>query len=182
MREDARPQPVSPYGVTKLAAEQLCHLYYVNHSVPRSRCAISPSTGRGSGPDMGFPASSRRSWRASRAPVRRRPADPGLHVRGRRRDGHRRGGRRAESPGVSTILAAGPASSCSTCSSSSAGHRAIGLRVERSRHSGRHARHIRGHDAGARRPRLRADGDPRTGAPRPVRLDDRRGTVRSMMQ
>ena len=27
MREDARPQPVSPYGVTKLAAEQLCYLY-----------------------------------------------------------------------------------------------------------------------------------------------------------
>ena len=26
MREDARPQPVSPYGVTKLSAEQLCHL------------------------------------------------------------------------------------------------------------------------------------------------------------
>jgi len=26
MREDALPQPVSPYGVTKLAAEQLCHL------------------------------------------------------------------------------------------------------------------------------------------------------------
>ncbi len=24
MREDARPQPVSPYGVTKLSAEQLC--------------------------------------------------------------------------------------------------------------------------------------------------------------
>ncbi len=29
MREDALPQPVSPYGVTKLAAEQLCYLYYV---------------------------------------------------------------------------------------------------------------------------------------------------------
>ena len=27
MREDALPQPVSPYGVTKLAAEQLCYLY-----------------------------------------------------------------------------------------------------------------------------------------------------------
>ena len=30
MREDALPQPVSPYGVTKLAAEQLCYLYYTN--------------------------------------------------------------------------------------------------------------------------------------------------------
>ena len=31
MREDALPQPVSPYGVTKLAAEQLCYLYYANY-------------------------------------------------------------------------------------------------------------------------------------------------------
>jgi UDP-glucose 4-epimerase len=30
MRETARPQPVSPYGVTKLAAEHLCHLYHVS--------------------------------------------------------------------------------------------------------------------------------------------------------
>jgi len=34
MRETALPQPVSPYGVTKLAAEQLCYLYHVNHGVP----------------------------------------------------------------------------------------------------------------------------------------------------
>jgi UDP-glucose 4-epimerase len=34
MREDARLQPVSPYGVTKLAAEHLCHLYHVNYGVP----------------------------------------------------------------------------------------------------------------------------------------------------
>ena len=34
MREDALPQPVSPYGVTKLAAEQLCYLYFANHRVP----------------------------------------------------------------------------------------------------------------------------------------------------
>ena len=27
-REDALPRPYSPYGVTKLAAEQLCHLYH----------------------------------------------------------------------------------------------------------------------------------------------------------
>ena len=30
MTELALPQPVSPYGVTKLAAEQLCYLYHVN--------------------------------------------------------------------------------------------------------------------------------------------------------
>ncbi|HEY6214376.1 MAG TPA: NAD-dependent epimerase/dehydratase family protein, partial [Vicinamibacterales bacterium] len=34
MKEDAMPQPVSPYGVTKLAAEHLCNLYFTNHGVP----------------------------------------------------------------------------------------------------------------------------------------------------
>jgi UDP-glucose 4-epimerase len=34
MREDALPQPVSPYGVTKMAAEQLGYLYHVNHGLP----------------------------------------------------------------------------------------------------------------------------------------------------
>ena len=34
MREDARPLPVSPYGVTKLAAENLCYLYWKNYGVP----------------------------------------------------------------------------------------------------------------------------------------------------
>lgn len=34
MKETARVQPVSPYGVTKLAAEHLCHLYWVNYRVP----------------------------------------------------------------------------------------------------------------------------------------------------
>ena len=33
-REDAAVQPVSPYGVTKLAAEHLCNLYHVNYGVP----------------------------------------------------------------------------------------------------------------------------------------------------
>lgn len=32
--ESDLPQPHSPYGVTKLAAEQLCNLYAVNHGVP----------------------------------------------------------------------------------------------------------------------------------------------------
>ena len=34
MREDAYLQPLSPYGVTKLAADQLLYLYHVNHGVP----------------------------------------------------------------------------------------------------------------------------------------------------
>ncbi len=34
MREDSLLKPESPYGVTKLAAENLCYLYYRNYQVP----------------------------------------------------------------------------------------------------------------------------------------------------
>lgn len=34
MKESQLPRPFSPYGVTKLAAEQLCNLYYENYGVP----------------------------------------------------------------------------------------------------------------------------------------------------
>ncbi|MBM3819546.1 MAG: NAD-dependent epimerase/dehydratase family protein [Acidimicrobiia bacterium] len=54
MREDARPQPVSPYGVTKLAGEQLCHLYHVNHSVPTVLVRYFTVYGPRQRPDMGF--------------------------------------------------------------------------------------------------------------------------------
>ena len=54
MREDARPQPVSPYGVTKLAAEQLCHLYHVNHRVPAVSMRYFTVYGPRQRPDMGF--------------------------------------------------------------------------------------------------------------------------------
>jgi nucleoside-diphosphate-sugar epimerase len=54
MREDARPQPVSPYGVTKLAAEQLCHLYHVNHSLPAVSLRYFTVYGPRQRPDMGF--------------------------------------------------------------------------------------------------------------------------------
>ena len=54
MREDARPQPVSPYGVTKLAAEQLCYLYHVNHGVPAVSLRYFTVYGPRQRPDMGF--------------------------------------------------------------------------------------------------------------------------------
>jgi len=54
MREDALPQPVSPYGVTKLAAEQLCHLYQVNHGVPAVSVRYFTVYGPRQRPDMGF--------------------------------------------------------------------------------------------------------------------------------
>jgi UDP-glucose 4-epimerase len=54
MREDARPQPVSPYGVSKLAAEQLCYLYYANHRVPTVSLRYFTVYGPRQRPDMGF--------------------------------------------------------------------------------------------------------------------------------
>lgn len=54
MRESAVPQPVSPYGVTKLAAEQLCYLYHVNHGVPASSLRYFTVYGPRQRPDMGF--------------------------------------------------------------------------------------------------------------------------------
>jgi nucleoside-diphosphate-sugar epimerase len=66
MREDALPQPVSPYGVTKLAAEQLCHLYYVNHGVPATSLRYFTVYGPRQRPDMAF-------HRFIRAALERRP-------------------------------------------------------------------------------------------------------------
>jgi UDP-glucose 4-epimerase len=54
MREDALPQPVSPYGVTKLSAEQLCYLYHVNHGVPAVSLRYFTVYGPRQRPDMGF--------------------------------------------------------------------------------------------------------------------------------
>jgi nucleoside-diphosphate-sugar epimerase len=54
MREDALPQPLSPYGVTKLAAEQLCHLYYANYGVPTEAMRYFTVYGPRQRPDMAF--------------------------------------------------------------------------------------------------------------------------------
>jgi UDP-glucose 4-epimerase len=53
MREHAHLQPVSPYGVTKLAAEHLCHLYHVNHGVPTVSLRFFTVYGPRQRPDMG---------------------------------------------------------------------------------------------------------------------------------
>jgi nucleoside-diphosphate-sugar epimerase len=66
MREDALPQPVSPYGVTKLAAEQLCYLYHTNHGVPVTSLRYFTVYGPRQRPDMGF-------HRFIRAAIRREP-------------------------------------------------------------------------------------------------------------
>ena len=54
MVETALPQPVSPYGVTKLAAEQLCYLYHVNFGVPTVSLRYFTVYGPRQRPDMGF--------------------------------------------------------------------------------------------------------------------------------
>lgn len=54
MKEDALPQPVSPYGVTKLAAEQLCYLYHANFGVPTVSLRYFTVYGPRQRPDMGF--------------------------------------------------------------------------------------------------------------------------------
>jgi nucleoside-diphosphate-sugar epimerase len=54
MLETALPQPVSPYGVTKLAAEQLCYLYYFNYKVPTVSLRYFTVYGPRQRPDMGF--------------------------------------------------------------------------------------------------------------------------------
>ncbi|MHB0912222.1 MAG: NAD-dependent epimerase/dehydratase family protein [Armatimonadota bacterium] len=54
LSEKARPQPVSPYGVTKLAAEHLCYLYHVNFGVPTVSLRYFTVYGPRQRPDMGF--------------------------------------------------------------------------------------------------------------------------------
>src|SRR5581483_7445856 len=54
MREDALPHPVSPYGVSKLAAEQLCYLYFANYRLPTVSLRYFTVYGPRARPDMGF--------------------------------------------------------------------------------------------------------------------------------
>jgi UDP-glucose 4-epimerase len=54
MREDALPEPVSPYGVSKLAAEQLCYLYFANFKVPAVSLRYFTVYGPRQRPDMAF--------------------------------------------------------------------------------------------------------------------------------
>jgi len=48
------PQPFSPYGTTKLAAEHLCHLYHQNFNVPIVALRYFTVYGPRQRPDMGF--------------------------------------------------------------------------------------------------------------------------------
>jgi len=48
------PQPVSPYGITKLAGERLCWLYYKNFGVPTTALRYFTVYGPRQRPDMAF--------------------------------------------------------------------------------------------------------------------------------
>ena len=54
MTETSLLYPLSPYGVTKLAAEQLCFLYFKNHRVPTVSLRFFTVYGPGQRPDMAF--------------------------------------------------------------------------------------------------------------------------------
>ena len=52
MREDSLLKPISPYGVTKLAGENLCYLYWKNHGVPTVSLRYFTVYGPRQRPDM----------------------------------------------------------------------------------------------------------------------------------
>ena len=54
MSETSLLYPISPYGVTKLAAEQLCFLYFKNYGVPTVSLRFFTVYGPGQRPDMAF--------------------------------------------------------------------------------------------------------------------------------
>ena len=54
MKEDSVLKPVSPYGLTKLAAEGLCYLYWKNYGVPCVALRYFTVYGPRQRPDMAF--------------------------------------------------------------------------------------------------------------------------------
>jgi nucleoside-diphosphate-sugar epimerase len=52
--ETVQPRPVSPYGMTKLAAEHLCELYRANFGTPAVSLRLFTVYGPGQRPDMAF--------------------------------------------------------------------------------------------------------------------------------
>lgn len=67
--EDVIPQPFSPYGVTKLGAEQLCSLYHGNHGVHTVSLRFFSVYGPRQRPDMAFHRFCRQAVRGERITV-----------------------------------------------------------------------------------------------------------------
>ncbi|MEM1538074.1 MAG: NAD-dependent epimerase/dehydratase family protein [Candidatus Nezhaarchaeales archaeon] len=53
-QETVSPKPISPYGVTKLAAENLCYLYHKNYQIPFVALRYFTTYGPRQRPDMAF--------------------------------------------------------------------------------------------------------------------------------
>ena len=80
-----RCSPVSPYGVTKLAGEQLAFLYYVNHGVQDRGAALLHGLRTAAATRHGLsPLPDRRPSRRPDHRLRRRRADARFHLRRRR--------------------------------------------------------------------------------------------------
>jgi UDP-glucose 4-epimerase len=54
MKETSKPKPISPYGVTKFAAEQICHAYWHNYKIPTVALRYFTVYGPRQRPDMAF--------------------------------------------------------------------------------------------------------------------------------
>src|ERR1041384_4982788 len=54
LHEEMKVQPKSPYGVTKLAAEQLCQIYHQAYKMPTVSLRFFSVYGPGQRPDMAF--------------------------------------------------------------------------------------------------------------------------------
>jgi nucleoside-diphosphate-sugar epimerase len=54
IKEDVPKNPISPYGVTKLAAENLCYLYHINYGLPAVSLRYFTVYGPRQRPDMGI--------------------------------------------------------------------------------------------------------------------------------
>ncbi len=67
MKESSLPRPVSPYGVSKLAAEHLCWLYFRNFGVPTVSLRYFTVFGDRQRPDMAFHRFFR--WAIERKPI-----------------------------------------------------------------------------------------------------------------
>ena len=69
MREEGRTRPVSPYGVSKLAAEHLCYLYWKAYGLPTVSLRFFTVYGPRQRPDMFFHIFMRALFRGEPAPL-----------------------------------------------------------------------------------------------------------------
>ncbi|MCX9011223.1 MAG: GDP-mannose 4,6-dehydratase [Candidatus Methanoperedens sp.] len=67
--EETAPMPISPYGVSKLAAEHLCYLYWKNFNIPTISLRYFTVYGPGQRPDMAFNIFTRAVLKGNPCPV-----------------------------------------------------------------------------------------------------------------